>query len=53
MKERSKYLYKIADKIEERLEELVELEVMNNGKIKAEASSTSATQQMPFAITQV
>ena len=37
VKERSNYLYKIADKIEERLEELVELEVLNNGKIKAEA----------------
>lgn len=35
--ERAKYLYKIADKIDERFEELVELEVMNNGKRKAEA----------------
>lgn len=35
--ERSEYLHKIADKIDERAEELVELEVMDNGKIKAEA----------------
>lgn len=35
--ERAKYLNKIADKIEERFDELVELEVMDNGKLKAEA----------------
>ncbi|WP_338751837.1 aldehyde dehydrogenase family protein [Bacillus sp. FJAT-52991] len=35
--ERASFLYKIADKIDEKFEELVELEVMNNGKIKAEA----------------
>lgn len=35
--ERSDYLYKIADKIDERFEELVEIESMNNGKVKAEA----------------
>lgn len=36
--ERAGYLLKIADKIDERHDELVELEVQNNGKIKAEAS---------------
>lgn len=35
--ERAQYLYKVADKIDERFEEIVELEVTNNGKIKAEA----------------
>ncbi|WP_203364557.1 aldehyde dehydrogenase family protein [Bacillus sp. REN10] len=35
--ERAKYLNKIADKIEENFEELVQLEVMDNGKLKAEA----------------
>ncbi|RST77499.1 aldehyde dehydrogenase family protein [Siminovitchia acidinfaciens] len=35
--ERSEVLHKIADKIDEKAEELVELEVMDNGKIKAEA----------------
>lgn len=35
--ERAAYLYKIADKIEERFDELVELESKNNGKIRAEA----------------
>ncbi|VEF46927.1 aldehyde dehydrogenase [Bacillus freudenreichii] len=35
--ERSAYLHKIADKIDENAEELVKLEVMDNGKIKAEA----------------
>lgn len=35
--ERSEYLHKIADKIDENLDELVRLEVMDNGKIKAEA----------------
>ncbi|KKB41245.1 aldehyde dehydrogenase family protein [Bacillus thermotolerans] len=35
--ERAKYLNKIADKIEENFDELVKLEVMDNGKLKAEA----------------
>lgn len=35
--ERSEYLNKIADKIDENFDELVRLEVMDNGKIKAEA----------------
>ncbi|MGE7907597.1 aldehyde dehydrogenase family protein [Peribacillus sp. NPDC094092] len=35
--DRAQYLNKIADKIEERYDELVELEVMDNGKLKAEA----------------
>ena len=35
--ERAQYLYKVADKIDERFEEIVELEVTNNGKIKVEA----------------
>ncbi len=35
--ERAKYLYKIADKLEEQFDELVDLEVMNNGKTRAEA----------------
>ena len=35
--ERADYLLKIADKIDERHDELVELEVKDNGKIKAEA----------------
>lgn len=37
VQERAEYLIKIADKIDENFEELVDLEVMNNGKIKAEA----------------
>lgn len=36
--ERADYLLKVADKIDERHDELVELEVKDNGKIKAEAS---------------
>ncbi|ASS96509.1 aldehyde dehydrogenase family protein [Peribacillus simplex] len=35
--ERASYLYKIADKIDERAEELTILETMDNGKLKAEA----------------
>jgi betaine-aldehyde dehydrogenase len=35
--ERSNYLLKIADKIDEKHDELVELEVKDNGKIRAEA----------------
>ncbi len=35
--ERASYLNKIADKIDENFEELVTLEVMDNGKLKAEA----------------
>ncbi|HEY9576415.1 MAG TPA: aldehyde dehydrogenase family protein, partial [Pseudobacillus sp.] len=35
--ERAQYLNKIADKIDERFAELVELEVMDNGKLRAEA----------------
>ena len=35
--ERASYLYKIADKIDEREEELTILEIMDNGKLKAEA----------------
>ena len=35
--ERADYLNKIADKIDERANELIDLEVMNNGKIRAEA----------------
>ncbi|RJS59522.1 aldehyde dehydrogenase family protein [Bacillus sp. PK3_68] len=35
--ERAQYLNKIADKIDEKFEELVNLEVMDNGKLKAEA----------------
>ncbi|RWR06940.1 aldehyde dehydrogenase family protein [Siminovitchia fortis] len=35
--ERAGYLFKIADKLEEHHEELVELEVMDNGKTRAEA----------------
>lgn len=35
--ERANYLYKIADKLEEQHEELVELEVMDNGKTRSEA----------------
>lgn len=35
--ERAEFLFKIADKIDERQEQLVELEVSDNGKIKAEA----------------
>ncbi|WP_257350718.1 aldehyde dehydrogenase family protein [Pseudalkalibacillus decolorationis] len=36
--ERAKYLFKIADKLDEKHNELVKLEVMDNGKTKAEAS---------------
>ncbi|MFD1708255.1 aldehyde dehydrogenase family protein [Siminovitchia sediminis] len=35
--ERAKYLYKIADKLERQFEELVDMEVMNNGKTRGEA----------------
>ena len=35
--ERAAYLDRIADQIDEHFEELVDLEVANNGKIKAEA----------------
>ncbi len=35
--ERASYLYKIADKLEERHKELVELEVLDNGKTRGEA----------------
>lgn len=34
---RAKYLYDIADKLEEQFDEFVDLEVMNNGKTRAEA----------------
>lgn len=37
VQERADFLFKIADKIDERHDELVELEVLNNGKVKAEA----------------
>jgi betaine-aldehyde dehydrogenase len=35
--ERAQFLYKVADKLEENMEELVGLEVMDNGKTRAEA----------------
>lgn len=35
--ERAKYLYQIADKLEEQFEELVDLEVLDNGKTRGEA----------------
>ncbi|GAA0435692.1 aldehyde dehydrogenase family protein [Lentibacillus halophilus] len=37
-RERARFLFQIADKIEERQDELVELEVINNGKTKSEVA---------------